>query len=117
MTTVLGKEGDNFYTAFFEPDMKKREKALSKWVKKTAPSVKKVVAGELESFVEFIMKDRRTEEGWKTGEEKLRRIQPEYQLVMHIKLRRLDRRELENYKGKLPDSAFKKEEKPQNKLT
>ena len=28
MTTVLGKEGDNFYAAFYEPDTKKRKIAL-----------------------------------------------------------------------------------------
>ena len=111
MTTVLGKEGDNLYTAFYEPDTKKRKKALDKWVKKTIPAVQKAVAEELKSLVEFITQDRWTDEGWKLGEAKLRRIQPDYPLVMDIKLRLLTGR----YKGELPASAFKKQEKPQNR--
>ena len=112
MTTVLGKEGDNLYAAFYEPDAKKRKEALDKWVKKTAPSTQKAIAEELTSLVEFITQDRWTDEGWKRGEEKLRRIQPDYHLVMDIKLRSLSGRERKNYKGELPDSAFKKQEKP-----
>jgi len=115
MTTVLGKEGDNLYTAFYEPDTKKRKKALDKWVKKTIPAVQKAVAEELESLVEFITQDRWTDEGWKSGEAKLHRIQPDYHLVMDIKLRSLTGRELKSYKGELPASAFKKQEKPQNR--
>ena len=111
MTTVLGKEGDNLYTAFYEPDANKRKKALDKWVKKTIPAVQKAVAEELKSLVEFITQDRWTDEGWKLGEAKLRRIQPDYPLVMDIKLRLLTGR----YKGELPASAFKKQGKPQNR--
>ena len=115
MTTVLGKEGDSFYTAFYEPDHKKRKKALEKWVRKTTPAVQKAVAEELQSVVDFVMNGRWTDEGWKRGEEKLRRIQPDYHLIMDIKLRSLWGRERKNYKGKLPASALKKEEKPQSK--
>ena len=116
MVTVLGKEGDNFYTAFYEPDHKKRKKALDKWVKKTTPAVQKAVTEELKCLVEFVMENRWTDEGWKTGEEKLRRIQPDYHLVMDIKLRSLSGRERKSYKGELPASAFKKQEEPQSKL-
>ena len=114
MTTILGKEGDNFYTAFYELDHKKRKKALDKWVKKTTPAVQKAVAEELKSLVEFVMENRWTDEGWKAGEEKLRRIQPDCHLIMDIKLRSLSGRELKNYKGELPASAFKEQEKPQD---
>ncbi len=112
MTTVLGKEGDNLYTAFYEPDAKKRKKVLDKWVKKTVPSIQKAIAEELTSLVEFVTQDRWTDEGWKRGEAKLRRIQPDYHLVMDIKLRSLSGRERKNYKGELPASAFKKQGKP-----
>lgn len=115
MTTVLGKEGDNLYTAFYEPDTKKRKKALDKWVKKAVPAVQKAVAEELKSLVESITQDRWTDEGWKSGEAKLRRIQPDYHLVMDIKLRSLTGRELKSYKGELPASAFNKQEEPQNR--
>ena len=116
MTTVLGKEGDNFYAAFYEPDQKKRKKALDKWVKKTTPAAQKAVAEELKSLVEFVMESRWTDEGWKRGEEKLRRIQPDYHLIMDIKLRTLSGRERKSFKGELPASAFKKEEKAQGEL-
>ncbi len=115
MVTVLGKEGDNFYTAFYEPDHKKRKKSLDKWVKKTTPAVQKAVTEELKSLVDFVMENRWTDEGWKAGEEKLRRIQPDYHLVMDIKLRSLTGRERKDFKGELPASAFKKEEKVQDK--
>ena len=115
MTTVLGKEGDNLYTAFYEPDSKKRKKALDKWVKKTTPAVQKAVTEELKGLVEFITQDRWTDEGWKSGEAKLRRIQPDYHLVMDIKLRSLTGREPKSYKDELPASTFKKQEKPQNR--
>ena len=115
MVTVLGKEGDNFYTAFYEPDHKKRKKALDKWVKKTTPAVQKAVTEELKSLVDFVMENRWTDEGWKAGEEKLRRIQPDYHLIMDIKLRSLTGRERKDFKGELPASAFKKEEKVQVK--
>lgn len=114
MVTVLGKEGDNFYTAFYEPDHEKRKKALNKWVKETTPAIQKVVADELKALVDFVMENRWTDAGWKAGEEKLRRIQPDYHLVMDIKLRSLGGRERKSYKGELPASAFKKEEKPQS---
>jgi len=115
MVTVLGKEGDNLYTAFYEPDSKKRKKALDKWVKKTTPAVQKAVAEELKSLVEFVTQDRWSDEGWKRGEAKLRRIQPDYHLVMDIKLRKLTGRELMSCRGELPASASKKEEKVQGK--
>ncbi len=111
MATVLGTAGDNLYTAFYEPYSKKRKKALDKRVKKTTPAVQKAVAEELKSLVEFITQDRWTDEGWKLGEAKLRRIQPDYHLVMDIKLRLLTG----SYKGELPASASKKQEKPQNR--
>lgn len=115
MTTVLGKEGDNLYTAFYEPDTKKRKKALDKWVRKTIPTAQKAVAEELKSLVEFITQNRWTDEGWKSGEAKLRRIQPYYHLIMDIKLRQLARREIKSYKGELPASTLNKHEEPQNR--
>ena len=114
MTTVFATEGDNLYTAFYEPNAKKRKKALDKWIKKTTPSVQKAVTEELRSLVEFVTQDRWTDEGWKRGEAKLRRIQPDYHLVMDIKLRSLTGRDLKSYKGELPASAFRKQEKPRS---
>ncbi len=111
MAIVFGKEGDNFYEAFYEPDPVKRKAALNDWVKDTTPVIQDAVAEELETFVEFVTQNRWTEEGWKLGESKLRRIQPQYHLVMDIKLRLLTGR----YKGELPASAFKKQGKPQNR--
>ena len=112
MTTVLGKEGDNFYTAFYESNHKKRKKALDDWVKKTVPAVQRAATGELKSLVDSVMEDSRTGEGWEIGNVKLRRIQPDYHLVMDIKLRSLTEHERKIYKGELPTSALKKDESP-----
>lgn len=116
MTTVFGKESDNFYMAFYEPDPKKRRKALDNWVKKTTPVVQKAVTEELKDIVEFVTQDRWTDEGWKRGEEKLRRIQSNYHIIMDIKIRSLAGRERQNFRGELPESALKKDEQPQNRV-
>ena len=98
--------GDN---PFYEPGHNKRRKALNRWIKKSTSTIQKAVSEELESLVDFITRDRWTDEGWKHGEEKLRRIQPDYHLVMDIKLRKLDGHE--SYKGELPASFFIKPKK------
>jgi hypothetical protein len=101
MATVMGNIGNDFYSAFYEPDAAKRREALLAWVKSATPKIQAAVEGELMAFVEWVSEGRRTGDGWKRGEEKLRRIQNDYPLVMDIRLRRLDSRE--KYTGRLPD--------------
>jgi len=101
MTTVMGNIGNDFYSAFYEPDVARRREALLVWVESAAPKIQAAVEDELKAFVEWVCEERWTEEGWKRGEEKLHRIQNDYPLVMDIRLRRLGLRE--KYIGQLPD--------------
>jgi len=106
MTTVFGNEGNNFYSAFFEPDSTQRRAALDAWVESATPAIQAAVSEELKAFVEFVTEGRWTEEGWKLGEEKLRRIQNDYHLIMDIKVRKLGLREA--FKGELPTPVIQK---------
>ena len=74
--------------------------ALDAWVESATPAIQVAVSEELKAFIEFVTEGRWTEEGWKRGEEKLRRIQNDYHLIMDIKLRKLTSRE--RFKGELP---------------
>ncbi len=78
-------------------------------MKKTTPVVQKAAADELKATVDFITEGRWTEEGWKTGEEKLRRIQKDYHLVMDVKPRMLGGREKKNRYWCLKRVAFEKD--------
>ena len=101
MATMMGNTGDEFYSAFYEPDAAKRREALQAWVKSATPRIQAAIEDELMAFVEWVCEGRWTEDGWKQGEEKLRRIQNDYPLVMDIRVRKLDSRE--RYIGQLPD--------------
>lgn len=101
MATVMGNVGNEFYTAFYESDAAKRREALQAWVKSATPRVQAAVEDELKAFVEWVTEGRWTEDSWKRGEEKLRRIQNDYPLVMDIRLRKLGSRE--KHAGQLPD--------------
>ena len=101
MATVMGNIGNDFYTAFYEPDAAKRREALQACAKTATPRIQAAVEDELKVFVEWVCEGRWTEDGWKEGEEKLHRIQNDYPLVMDIRLRKLDSRE--KYAGQLPD--------------
>jgi hypothetical protein len=106
MPSVFGKEGDSLYAAFFEPESQKRLAALDAWIEATTPVLQAAVAEELKSLVEFLTKDRQTEEGWKIGEAKLRRLQGNYHLIMDIGLHPLNPREA--YEGELPAPAVQR---------
>jgi hypothetical protein len=101
MATVMGNLGNGFYSAFYEPDLAKRREALQSWVKLATPEIQTVVESELNTFVELVTDGRWTEDGWKQGEGKLRRIQNDYPLVLEIMLHKLDPNK--KYAGKLPD--------------
>lgn len=101
MATVMGNIGNDFYTAFYEPDAAKRREALQAWVKSATPKIQAAVEGELAAFVEWVTDGRWTDDGWKRGEEKLRRIQNDYPLVMDIRLRKVGTRE--KHIGQMPD--------------
>lgn len=110
MATVLGQEGRALYNVFFIPDTAKRRVALDEWIKSTAPIIQDAVTQELEDLVEFVTENRWTEDGWRRGEEKLRRIQNTYHLVMDIKLRTVGYREQIKVKGEIPDPIMSQTE-------
>lgn len=110
MTTLMGNIGNDFYAAFYEPDATKRREALQDWVKSATPEIQAVVEDELTAFVEWITEGRWTEDGWKRGEEKLRRIQNDYPLILDIRLRKLGSRE--KYIGQMPDRVEYKQPTP-----
>ena len=101
MATVMGNIGNEFYTAFYEPDATKRREALQDWVKSATPGIQAAAEDELKAFVEWVTEGRWTEDGWKRGKEKLRRIQNDYPLVMDIGLRKVGSHE--KHAGQLPD--------------
>ncbi len=106
MATVFGNQGNDFYTAFYEPDPVKRRAALDEWIKIATPAIQAAVSDELKAFVEWVTQNRWSEAGWKAGNEKLHRIQNDYPLVMDIKCRKLAAGE--QYKGELPKPVYYK---------
>jgi len=105
MPTVFGKEERGFYNAFFIQDATQRRSALDKWIKSTSLIIQAAITQELEDFVEFITKDRWTDEGWKSGEQKLRQMENDYHLVLEIKLRKFGSNE--NLRGTLPELVLR----------
>jgi hypothetical protein len=106
LATVFGKEGNDFYGAFYESDPVKRRAAFNEWIKSATPAFQAAIGEELKAFVEWVTENRWNDVGWKEGNEKLHRIQNDYPLVMDIKLRKLARGE--EYLGKLPDPVVYK---------
>ena len=108
MGTAFVKESGNLYSAFFIPDPIKRREALDQWVEETTPIVQAAVKEELRELIEFITKDRWTEEGWRRGARKLRGLQGKYHLAMDIKCRPLSSGD--KYEGEIPAPIIPKEE-------
>jgi hypothetical protein len=106
VATLLGNIGNDFYTAFYEPDAVKRKEELQNWIKSATSEIQSLVEIELITFVEWVTQGRWTEDGWKQGEEKLHSIQNDYPLVMEITLSKLNRKK--KYAGKLPDRVESK---------
>ncbi len=110
MATVFGEEERGFYAAFFIPDTEKRREALDAWIESASLGIQATVSEELKSFVNWVTENRWDEKGWRVGEEKLRRIQNDYHLVMDINLRKVGSRERVEVKGSLPDPVIRKTE-------
>jgi DNA-nicking Smr family endonuclease len=60
----------SFYSAFFEPDTEKRRAAIESWINETVPVIQSSVEDELQFFLESVLKDTWTLEGWKSRVEK-----------------------------------------------
>ena len=70
MPTVFESISDGFYTAFFEPDPKKREEKIEVWIKESIPVIQSAVESDLRAYLEGILGDTWTEKQWKTRAEK-----------------------------------------------
>lgn len=92
MAVVFGEAERDFYSALFMPDTKKRQRALSNWIISTTPIIQAKVVEELKMFIETVMENGWTVD-WLKREERLRRIQNDYHLVMDISLRRIRAKE------------------------
>jgi len=86
MPTVFDTLSEKFYTAYFEPDAKKRRKAIGKWIDSSASVMQKEIKTELRSCLEQILETRWTTEGWESGVKKFMRIMDSYRLVMDIQI-------------------------------
>jgi DNA-nicking Smr family endonuclease len=93
MTTVFGKEEREFYNAFFIEDLDRRQTALTKWITSAVPVIQNAVGQELESLLDFISQNAKTDEEWKERQDKLKQIENECHLVLEVKLRRIDHKE------------------------
>src|SRR3990172_736686 len=70
MPTVFESLSDQFYTAFFEPDPEKRRVAIEAWVEAATPIVQSAVETELRSYLEYILEQTWTTEGWQSRAKK-----------------------------------------------
>ena len=70
MATVFESISDGFYTAFSEPDQDKRKEKIEAWIKQSAPVIQSAVESDLRAYLEGILEDTWTEEGWKARTEK-----------------------------------------------
>lgn len=70
MPTVFETLTDGFYIAFFESDSEKRRAAIEAWIKDATPIVQSAVENELRSYLEYILEQTWTAEGWQSRAKK-----------------------------------------------
>jgi hypothetical protein len=70
MSTVFETLSDRFYTAFFESDPEKRRDAIEAWIKAATPIVQSAVENELRSYLEYVLEQIWTVEGWQSRAKK-----------------------------------------------
>jgi len=93
MPTVFESISDGFYAAFFAPDPEKRRAAIEAWRQEATRVIQSSVENDLRTFLESILKDTWTLEGWKSRVEKFSRLQngvpfiDTYRLFLDVKLR------------------------------
>jgi hypothetical protein len=64
MATVFDALTDKFFIAFFEPESEKRRAALEAWIKDATPVIQSAVETELRSYLDYILEQTWTPEGW-----------------------------------------------------
>jgi hypothetical protein len=103
MSTVFDSLSDEFYAAFFEPDAEKRKNSIDLWIKTAVPILKSAVEDEIRNYLELILKDTWTDEGWKNRAKKFAGVYFEsskkkqlfidtYKLCLQIKVKQPDKR-------------------------
>jgi hypothetical protein len=70
MPTVFETLTDGFYTAFFEFDPTKRRDAIEAWIKTATPVMQSAVEDELRSYLEYVLEQTWTTEGWQSRAKK-----------------------------------------------
>jgi hypothetical protein len=99
MPTLFENISDGFYTAFFEPDAEKRKAAIEAWIKDATPIIQSAVENDIRTYLELLLKDTWTPDGWENRVEKFNRMYGKYpffdtyKLYLDIKLRQHDPRE------------------------
>ena len=93
MPTVFETLTDAFYAAFFEADSEKRRASIDAWVKDAAPVIQLAVENDIRVYIESILKDTWTPEGWKSRAAKFSReynkksFMDSYRLCLDVNLR------------------------------
>ena len=93
MSIIFENLGEQFWLAFFEPDPNSRQVAMNAWLEAATPVIQESVGAELRSYLQWVLEPRQTQDGWEAGAHKFRRLIGEYQVVMDIKLRKVEPRE------------------------
>jgi hypothetical protein len=97
MPTIFENISDGFYTAFFEPNHEKRKAAIEVWIKEATPLIQSAVENEIRTYLESILEQTWTQEGWKSRVEKFTRLAGNkrffetYRLYLDIKIRQRER--------------------------
>lgn len=87
MATVFERLGDSLYAALYTPNPDERRAAIAGWVTRAVPVISAEIQEELSGYLAWVTAERWSEEGWRRGAGKWRRIQPSYHLTLDIKLR------------------------------
>lgn len=96
MPSVFENVSDSFYTAFFEPDPDRRKAAIEAWIQAATPIIQSAVENDIRTYLESILADTWTREGWKRQAEKFNRLYQTkpfidtYKLCLDVKLRQHD---------------------------
>jgi DNA mismatch repair protein MutS2 len=105
MPTIFGEKERSLYNSLFVQEIELGMKALQKWKESVIPVIQAAIPRELETMLEFITLNARTDEEWKERQDKLKQIENEYHLVLDIKLRKIDRKE--KIHGDIPEPAIR----------
>ena len=105
MVSVFGQVERKLYDALLIPDTSERQKALERWIHIATPVIQATITQELENFINSLVKDRWTDDGWQQFKKKIYEIENQYHMVLEIKLRRIDKNE--KYQGSLPEPIYR----------